>query len=178
MVTAVMTPVRRHAVLADARGTRFSRHRRDRTTWRLVAFSVLALALMMVFSLLAGARLAERQALLDARRAAWAERVHSCIERRLAQRHRPAPGVRVHGHDAVPRVHVRSPQEATLLEHQAMRRRRERQESGQRRVLREIVAYRHDRERAICLRRFEPAVVRLRHGERGARGFPAHGVDG
>ena len=63
MVTAVMTPVRRQAVLADARGTRFSRHRRDRTTWRLVAFSVLALALMMVFSFLAGARLAERQAL-------------------------------------------------------------------------------------------------------------------
>ena len=67
-MTAVVTPVREHTVLADARGTRFSRHQRDRTTWRLVAFSMLALALMVVVGLVAGARLAERQALDDARR--------------------------------------------------------------------------------------------------------------
>ena len=59
---------RSHLVLADARGTRLSRYQRDWTTWRLVVDSLLALCLMVGFGLVVGARLAERQALVDARR--------------------------------------------------------------------------------------------------------------
>ena len=66
-MTAVVTPVREHVVLADARGSRFSRHQRDRTTWRLVVGSLVALSLMLGFGALVGEQLAERQALVDAR---------------------------------------------------------------------------------------------------------------
>jgi two-component system, NarL family, sensor kinase len=67
-VTQVAQPARPHLVLADARGSRLSRHQRDWTTWRLVVGSLVALGLMVVFGLVVGARLAERQALVDARR--------------------------------------------------------------------------------------------------------------
>ena len=62
------TAARSHVVLADARGSRLSRHQRDWTTWRLVVGSLVALCLMVGFGLVVGARLAERQALIDARR--------------------------------------------------------------------------------------------------------------
>ena len=67
-MTSVGAPARAHVVLADARGSRLSRHQRDWTTWRLVAGSLVALSLMVAFGLVVGARLAERQALVDARR--------------------------------------------------------------------------------------------------------------
>ena len=67
-MTQVAQSTRSHLVLADARGSRLSRHQRDWTTWRLVVGSLLALCLMVVFGLVVGARLAERQALVDARR--------------------------------------------------------------------------------------------------------------
>ena len=66
-MTDLGTPTRSHVVLADARGSRLSRHQRDWTTWRLVAGSLVALCLMVGFGLVVGARLAERQALVDAR---------------------------------------------------------------------------------------------------------------
>jgi len=67
-MTHVVAPVNSHAVLADARGPRLARRQRDWTTWRLVAGSLVALCLMLAFGLVVGARLAERQALIDARR--------------------------------------------------------------------------------------------------------------
>lgn len=66
-MTELGTPTRSHVVLADARGSRLSRHQRDWTTWRMVAGSLVALCLMVGFGLAVSARLAERQALVDAR---------------------------------------------------------------------------------------------------------------
>jgi len=59
---------REHTVLVDARGSRASSRAADRTTWRLVVGSLLTLVFMVVAGFVVGARLAEKQALVDARR--------------------------------------------------------------------------------------------------------------
>src|SRR6185437_3316033 len=61
-------PVRVRTVLAAADGPATTRRRADRSTWSLVAGSLVVLFLLIGVGQLVGSRLAERQALIDATR--------------------------------------------------------------------------------------------------------------